>query len=131
MSVLMACCAVLCCAVLMLVQTDIDDNPPDPSRPLSAPQMPPRTKVGASCVMKALCHSDCHLAGIVCAAGAVATQHTCLLSAFQHTLQPCSQRVMHRRSLLSHPHTVDCQPCCRLLSTILLITLTALGGRHS
>lgn len=27
------------------VRTDIDDNPPDPSRPLSAPQMPPKAKV--------------------------------------------------------------------------------------
>lgn len=31
--------------VPVVVQTDIDDTPPDPSRPLSAPQMPPRAKV--------------------------------------------------------------------------------------
>lgn len=30
------------------VRTDIDDNPPDPSRPLSAPQIPPRAKVRAA-----------------------------------------------------------------------------------
>jgi hypothetical protein len=40
-----------CCVLwLLLLQTDIDDNPPDPSRPLSAPQMPPRSKVSAQAV---------------------------------------------------------------------------------
>jgi hypothetical protein len=46
----------VCCIVLLwllLLQTDIDDNPPDPSRPLSAPQLPPRSKVIATAVSRA------------------------------------------------------------------------------
>jgi hypothetical protein len=41
--------AMLCCTLpwphTLALQTDIDDNPPDPSRPLSAPHLPPRAKV--------------------------------------------------------------------------------------
>lgn len=51
------------------VRTDIDDTPPDPSRPLSAPQMPPRAKVRGGPAVVAKVSAAAAAAGVFCKPG--------------------------------------------------------------